>query len=97
MRRAGAYRRDQLRLNSIPAIRVFNQWLVDGFKKNHLRIARRKVLGESAPKLSKTLHLPVVFQAKLELVRRMDIDDDRQPLRQDHVQRSIEIAQILGP
>ena len=51
--------------------------------------------GERAPEL-KILHLSIVFQSQPKFISGW-IDNHRQSLGQDHVQRRIEIAKVLRP
>src|SRR5215472_2418835 len=52
------------------------------------------MLGKGAPELRKVFNLPIILQAQFEFIGRMDIDNNRQPLPENHVQRGIEITQV---
>ena len=55
------------------------------------------MLGQSAPEFSKDFNLAIVFQAKFEFIRRVDINDYRQSVREDHIQGRVQITNIIGP
>ena len=54
---------------------------------------RRKCTPEFAESLDATL---VASHPEFELIARMDIDDDGQSRRQDHIERTVDVAQIGG-
>src|SRR5215813_8751029 len=90
-------RRDQFSLNAVPAITVLNHWLVNHFEKHELRISLRQMRRKSAPKLCKRFNATLVsIHAQLELITRMNIDDDRQTSAKNHVERAVNVLQVSG-
>ena len=54
------------------------------------------MLGQSLPEFSESLDLSIVaVEFDLEFIGRMDINNDGQAVRQDHVQRVVEIFEIV--
>src|SRR6185295_14756508 len=80
IRSARTDRCDQFSLYSIPAITVLDHRLIDHFQEDQIGIAFRKMSSKSTPKLRKCFDISLFsIHPQLELVTRMDVDDDRQP------------------
>src|SRR6266853_893531 len=96
LRRARANSGDEFPLHGKPAVAVFHHRLVDDFKKDAFGITSRQMLGQGPPEFTESFDLTIAaIQFFLELIRRMDINDDGQPLRQDHVKRMVEITEVV--
>src|SRR6266403_491711 len=94
--RARANSRDEFPLHAKPAMAVFHHRLVDNFQKDAFGITSRQMLGQGPPEFTESFDLTIVaIQFFLEFIRRMDINDHRQPLRQNHVKRVVEITEVV--
>src|SRR5262249_37302294 len=79
------------------AITILDYWLVDDFEKYRFRISLCKMKRERAPEFGKSFDtLLVASHANFELVARMNINDDRESIREDHVERAIDVSEIRG-
>src|ERR1051325_7692026 len=86
---------DQFSLDAVPAITILDHRLVHHFEKHKLRIAPRQMRRKSAPELRERLDATlVVIHPQLELVTRMNIDDNSQAGSEDHVERTIDTLQV---
>src|SRR5258706_10973140 len=93
---ARANGRDEFPLHAKPTIAIFHHRLIDNFKKDALRITRCQMLGQGSPEFTESFDLTIVaIQSLLEFIRRMDINDHGQSLRQDHVKRMVEIIEVV--
>src|SRR6266511_18311 len=55
------------------------------------------MLGQGAPEFPESFNLTITaVKSQLEFIRRMDINDRCQTLRQDQVKRAVEILQVFG-
>src|SRR5258706_2488335 len=96
LRRARANSGDEFPLQGKPAVAVFHHRLVDDFKKDAFGITSRQMLGQSSPEFTESFDLTITaIQFFLEFIRRMDINDYGQLLRQNHVKRVVEITEVV--
>src|ERR1043166_6719605 len=85
-------RRDQFSLDAVPTITILNHRLVHHFEKHKLRIPLRQMRRKSTPKLRKCFDSTLVsIHAQLELVTRMNIDDNSQTSAENHVERAVDV------
>jgi hypothetical protein len=89
-------RSHQLRLYSIPAITVRHFRFVENFEKHMIRVPGRVVCRQHPPEIGKLLDGVIVFcQLLLEVAFRMDVDHNRQPAVEDHLDRVIQKTKIV--
>jgi hypothetical protein len=89
-------RAHQLRLDSIPAITVRHFRFVENFEKDTIRVPGRVVCGQHPPEIGKLLDRVIVScQLLLEVALRMDVDHNRQPAVEDHLDRVIQETKIV--
>src|SRR5215470_9940825 len=85
-------RGDQFSLDAVPAITILNHRLVNHFEKHELRIPLRQMRRKSTPELRKRFDAALVsIHPQLELITRMNIDDDRQTSAKNHVERVVDV------
>ena len=88
--------RSQFGLYALPAIAVVEFRLVQNLKEHKIRTPRRVVLCQCAPEVRKLLNkLVVAGQLFFEVRLRMDIDNHRQTLVQNHLYGGIQISQVI--
>src|ERR1043166_10274690 len=96
VRRRRTNRRDQFSLDAVPAITILNHRLVNHLEKHKLRISLRQMRRKSAPKLRKRFNAALVsIHSQLELVTRMNVDDDGQTGAENHVERAVDVLKII--
>jgi hypothetical protein len=89
-------RSHQLRLHAIPAITVRHFRFVENFEKDMIRVPGRVVCGQHPPEIGKLLDRVIVFcQLLLEVAFRVDVDHNRQPAVEDHLDRLIQKTKIV--
>src|SRR6266498_362223 len=89
--------RNQFSLNTKPTITIFHHRLVYSLKEHAFGVAGRKMFRQSPPKLYKSFDMTIVgVQSDLKLIGRMNINNYRESLRQNHLQSTVQILQVLA-
>ena len=87
--------RRQFGLNSVPAVTVSQLGFVQNLNENAIGIVTRIVLRQRPPVIGKLLNEAVVRQLRFEIAIRMNVDDYRKAVIEDHLHRGIQIIQII--
>src|SRR5207249_10656582 len=83
-------------LYALPAVAVAELGFIQNLEKNQIRVPRRIVSCERPPEIGELLDkLVVVRQFLLEVRIRVDVDDYCEPLIQNHLDRGIQISQVV--